>query len=137
LLISNTLQWLDQRDVEVPLALVAGESLPLKPGQVVSLHALTAAPKSLPALQSAAVLEPLHNGYYLLGQGDERRWVAVNTFSTAESDLREKGAETTTVGAPAPQIIGVGPWPLWTWLTLGALALFTGEWWLFHRRKTE
>ncbi len=82
------------------------------------------------------MLEPLRNGYYLLAEGEERRWLAVNTFNAGESDLRQPNA-TAASTAPALASPGVGPWPLWTWLTLGALALFTGEWWLFHRRKTE
>jgi hypothetical protein len=135
-LITNLLQWIDQREVDAPLAVSAGETLSLKPGQTVAIEPLTAPPKSEPPLQPAAVLEPLRNGYYLLGEGEERRWIAVNTFSAAESDLRQpKG--TNPPLAPAVGISLIGRWPIWTWLTLAALGLFTGEWWLFHRRKSE
>jgi hypothetical protein len=81
LLISNTLQWLDPRELDVPLALRAGESLPLKAGQRIAPSPITAPPKTAPTLISAPFLQPLHNGYYLLAEGDAQRWVAANTFS--------------------------------------------------------
>jgi hypothetical protein len=137
LLISNVLQWLDPRDVEAPVAVAAGDIIPLKPGQLVSDKAIVAPAKTLPPLRAAPVLEPLHNGYYLLGDGEERRWVAANTFSAAESDLRQTESQQAPKSRPALVFPNFGTWPLWTWLTLAALVLFTGEWWSFHRRKTE
>ena len=137
LLIGNTLQWLDQREVDIPLALKTGESLPLKAGVKIAPLPVTAAPKNPPELISAPLLQPLHNGFYLLANGDEQRWLAANTFSLEESNLQQPApAEPAEPSGSLPEI-GFGPWPLWTWLTLAALALFTGEWWLFHRRKTE
>ncbi len=137
LMISNTLQWLDQREVDIPLALKTGEALPLKAGQKIAPLPLTAPPKTAPQLVSAPLLQPLHNGFYLLADGDEQRWVAANTFNVEESNLQQPAAAQPVEQSGNLPAIGVGPWPLWTWLTLAALALFTGEWWLFHRRKTE
>jgi hypothetical protein len=34
-------------------------------------------------------------------------------------------------------LAGFAGWPLWQYLALAALVLFTIEWWLFHRRRTE
>ncbi len=136
LLMSNTLHWLAGNAPESTPSLCAGEILTLADAQRVSAMPFTAPPRSKDALPEpvlAGVFQPLHNGYYQLADSEGSRWIAVNTFSAAESDLRA-GASTPTEGV-IPQ--GAARWPLWHWLAAFAFALFTAEWWLFHRRKTE
>ena len=136
LLITNALQWLDARDSPHPQSLIAGESLPLTEAQSVSAEPLLTPPKKVPDMQETRIFQPLRNGFYLLADFAGQSWLAVNTFSPQESDLRfpetEKAESPTSVATS-----NLGPWPPWLWLTLAAFALFTGEWWLFHRRKTE
>jgi hypothetical protein len=110
LLITNTVRWLAGATTELPLATRAGEG------------------------------EHLQNGFFPVTHEGRAQWLAVNTFDEAESDLRF--AEST---APSPRaetklpvaLASFGAWPLWRYLALGALVLFTLEWSLFHRRRTE
>jgi hypothetical protein len=78
----------------------------------------------------------MHNGYYALSDGDTMRWIAVNTFSADESDLRASGGNTPT-SPPSVALASFSNWPFWRWLAFAAFALLVAEWWLFHRRKTE
>jgi hypothetical protein len=80
----------------------------------------------------------LKNGFHEHRQPDgASTWTAVNTFDERESDLRLAKSEAAPLGAlRAPRVV-LGGWPLWPWLALAAALLFTGEWWLFHRRRTE
>ena len=83
--------------------------------------------------------QPQQNGFYEWEHGNRHEWIAVNTFSEAESDLRHAAVSPTSV-IPGPTFSFHTPfaaWPLWRWLALGAVALFTMEWSLFHRRRTE
>jgi hypothetical protein len=77
---------------------------------------------------------PLHNGFYRVADPEGDRWIAVNTFSEEEANTRIPASLSSLPPAPAAL---PGSWTPWQWLALTALALFTGEWWLFHRRKTE
>ena len=136
LLMSNTLHWLAGDAPESTPALLAGEMLTLTDTQRVSATPLTATPRAkdaLPAPSIAGVFQPLHNGYYQLDDAEGSRWLSVNTFSAAESDLRS----TTNAGATSATAQPIARWPLWHWLAGLAFVLFTAEWWLFHRRKTE
>ena len=131
LLMSNTLHWLAGDAPESSPALLAGEMLTLTDTQRVS-----AAPRgkdALPEPSVAGVFQPLHNGYYQLADAEGSRWLAVNTFTAAESDLRTTPSAGTTSATAQP----IARWPLWHWLAGLAFVLFTAEWWLFHRRKTE
>jgi hypothetical protein len=78
------------------------------------------------------------NGFYEVRASDgSAQWRAVNTFDERESDLRLATGEAAAASAlQAPRVV-LGGWPLWPWLALAAALLFTGEWWLFHRRQTE
>jgi hypothetical protein len=78
------------------------------------------------------------NGFHEVKAEDgSAAWVAVNTFDERESDLRLVKGEAASGGVVrAPRVV-LGGWPLWPWLALAAALLFTGEWWLFHRRQTE
>ncbi len=133
LLISNTLQWLHSPRPTPPSALRAGETLVLPAGSQV-----TGPDGAAVALSpQRPLLQPRHNGFYSVSSDGEERWLAVNTGSEAESDLRITPAANAL---PAPTLAGVPPFlvrPPWQWLTLAALLLLFLEWWLFHRRRTE
>ena len=141
LLISNTLQWLAGDAAETPRAFTAGETIPLGAGETVWTVPQTkfirdARPE--PAQLTSGFFQPLASGFYLLQQPGSARWIAVNTFSEVESDLRSDSIP----GGPAPglrpiALPALGGWPLWRYLALAAFALFAFEWWLYHRRRTE
>lgn len=110
LLITNTVHWLSGASVDLPTALRAGENGSLK------------------------------NGFFPTTRDGHPEWLAVNTFDEAESDLRfaPSSATASHAGAKLPAALtNFSAWPLWRYLALGALALFTLEWSLFHRRRTE
>jgi hypothetical protein len=88
--------------------------------------------------QASGPSENQRNGFHEHRAPDgTAKSVAVNTFDEHESDLRlAKGEASTASGLQAPRVV-LGGWPLWPWLALAAAVLFTGEWWLFHRRQTE
>jgi hypothetical protein len=141
LLISNTLHWLAGEEAAPVLSRRAGETLPLAAGESV-----LPAPQSpwKPAAQPATealvreLFQPLTNGFYQIQTREGSRWLAVNTFSEADSDLRTPN--TPTVTAPSLPIISLTNftgWPLWQYLAAAALALLVLEWFLFHRRRTE
>jgi hypothetical protein len=140
LLMSNTVHWLAGGAAAAPLSLATGEALPLGEGETVWSKAQTSGtgPAQPPATELVSGLfQPLANGFYLMNQPGEARWMAVNTFSEAESDLSTgtppgAAASTWRLGA-----VGFAGWPLWQYLAIAALLLFTAEWWLFHRRRTE
>ena len=140
LLMNSTLHWLAGDRTDSLAALACGETLALVEGQSVAADPLTAPPKPRDKPQPTSIIgffEPLRNGFYQLNDNGTTRWLAVNTFSTAESDLRTPaGIETPPVAIPTP-FAGFRGLPLWQWLALAAFALISAEWWLFHRRKTE
>ena len=141
LLISNTLQWLAGDAAETTRAFTAGETIPLGAGETLWTVPQTkfirdARPES--AQLASGFFQPLASGFYLLQQPGSARWIAVNTFSEAESDLRSDSIPS----GPAPSLrpitlAALGGWPLWRYLALAAFALFAFEWWLYHRRRTE
>ncbi len=136
LLMSNTLHWLSGEPAEPVTSCLAGETLPLAEGERAGAEPLTAPPHGpLPEGTITRAFQPLRNGYYPVTAGDATRWLAVNTFSAAESDLRIAGGESA--GAEAARVPVLGSVAPWQWLSLVALTLFTLEWWLFHRRRTE
>ena len=139
LLMTNATRWLAGESRATIAGVIAGEQVSLAPGAIISTEAhtsLEAQPD--PAKTSNGFFQPLHNGFHLVTENGASSWVAVNTFSEAESDLRGGDASTN---APAPLPIaflaGFSGWPLWQYLAFAALVLFTIEWWLFHRRRTE
>jgi hypothetical protein len=141
LLITNTLHWLTGDETTPILSRRAGEALPLAAGESVRIDPQSPWKKDVnPASAPVArtLFEPLVNGFYEWQTREGPRWLAVNTFSEAESDLR---AVTTPSGAgltlPEVSLARLADWPLWQYLAAAALALFALEWWLFHRRRTE
>ena len=137
LLMSNTLHWLSGDQAETRPSTVAGETVFLGPGERAAGEPITTLPagNAVPVTTLERSFQPLRNGYYAVNSGETTRWLAVNTFSAAESDLRASGGDSpnaTTFSTPALAAV-----PPWQWLSLAALLLFTAEWWLFHRRRTE
>jgi len=122
--------WLAGTEFEPRLPMRCGETLTLAPDEsIVASPAIT------------GFFQPLQNGFYELDRGGRREWIAVNTASEQESDLR--GASGATMRqAEGGQLSRVAAswfpsWPPWRYLALGAICLATVEWSLFHRRRTE
>jgi len=141
LLISNTLHWLAGEDSAPVLSRRAGETLPLTDGAAIGTQSRTPWQDynaTDPGATVRELFQPLTNGFYQIKIREESRWLAVNTFSEEDSDLR--AANTPTTAAPALPMISLAhfaSWPLWQYLAAAALALLVLEWWLFHRRRTE
>ena len=141
LLISNTLHWLAGENAVIAHSLTAGETLALAANETISTQPQTLSPPGSPATPTKSArdfFQPLTNGFYALTTAEGPRWLAVNTFSEAESDLRTAPAPPPT--APTLPAISLAPftaWPIWRHLALAAFALLACEWWLFHRRRTE
>ena len=141
LLISNALHWLAGEEVAPVLSKRAGETISLAPDESIQSEPQTPWKKDAkpaPPVIAHDLFQPLQNGFYQWQTRDGPRWLAVNTFSDAESDLRTASAPA----APAPTLPMVSlatfeSWPLWQYLAAAALLLFAFEWWLFHRRRTE
>ncbi len=139
LLMSNTLQWLAGESTEAPLALAAGETLALAPDESVASEPLTSPDAPAPKEFMRGFFQPLRQGYYQRLRPGGADWIAVNTFSEAESDLRkaQPGGESARSPSRAVSLASVTGWPLWRYLALAAFALLALEWRLFHRRRTE
>lgn len=142
LLISNTLHWLIGEEAVSMLNRRAGDSLPLAAGESVQVEAQNPWKKETPGgSRSASVhdlFQPLSNGFYAWQTHDGPRWLAVNTFNEAESDLRiAHPAAGSGLTLPSVSLARLAGWPLWQYLAAAALLLFALEWWLFHRRRTE
>ena len=139
LLMSNAVHWLAGETSGRIVSVLAGGNVPLAEGASISMEPLTSPDAKPDAAKFASdAFQPLHNGFYQVQQPGGAGWLAVNTFSEAESDLRGSGTAANAPAAlPTPSLAGFTGWPLWQHLALAALALFTIEWWLFHRRRTE
>ncbi len=141
LLISNTLHWLAGEEAAPVLSRRAGEALPLTKGETAIDMPETPWKKALPASAEAArreLFQPLTNGFYQIQSRDGNRWLAVNTFSEEDSDLRAASASVTAAPMlPVITLARFAGWPLWQYLAAAAFALLVMEWWLFHRRRTE
>lgn len=108
LLITNTIHWLAGASTDAPSALRAGENQHLK------------------------------NGFYPITHDSRTEWLAVNTFDGTESDLSfDRPAADIAQTLTSAQFTPLLTWPFWRYLALAALVLFTLEWSLFHRRRTE
>lgn len=142
LLVHNTLTWLTGRgDPAADTSTRAGDSVALKPGETVwTLPQRSFAP--LPPVIPPAdwirdLWQPTAAGFYLCRtpEGHER-WIAVNTVDREMSTLNGPAAkQTATARNLTPLRLPV--WPPWIYLALAAFALCVGEWWSFHRRRTE
>ena len=140
LLMNSTLRWLAGDPSDSLPSLNCGETLALAQNQSVATDPLTAPPKPGGKPQPTSVtgfFEPQRNGFYQLNDNGTTRWLAVNTFSAAESDLRAPGESNAPPVAISMPLAGIRGLPIWQWLAIAAYILISAEWWLFHRRKTE
>ncbi len=141
LLIHGTVQWLAGERADALPALSAGEVWQIPGGKSVTSTPLTVPPGArTPASQEPQVtgfFQPLRNGFYQITGDGPARWLAVNTFSAAESDLRADGGSDVRTATQSMSVAVLHGWPPWHWLALSALVLIVAEWRLFHRRKTE
>ncbi len=136
LLMNNTLHWLAGEQSGMQQSAQSGETITLTEGQRISANPVTSENEPVSKPDIAHFFRPMNNGYYALSDGDNMRWIAVNTFSADESDLRTSGGNIQT----SPPSIALGSfsnWSFWRWLAFTAFALLVAEWWFFHRRKTE
>jgi len=139
LLMSNAIHWLAGDRAASAISVKAGQPFPLSGDESVETKPGATDPQTR---QAAHVFAPLMNGFYEVHSPAQSRssWAAVNTFDEAESNLNTAAspAKSVTASAAVPSMVTAGfDWPLWQYLTLTAIALFTLEWWLFHRRRTE
>lgn len=141
LLMANTLHWLAGEAVAPMLGRQAGEILPLAEGETITSipqNPWSPATKPDPNAVARDLFQPLTSGFYQLNTRDGARWLAVNTFSDQESDLRiADAAPAPAVTLPSLPLARLTGWPLWQYLAAAALLLLALEWWLFHRRRTE
>ena len=141
LLIHGTVQWLAGERSDTAAAFTTGEVFQIPAGKSVAPTPLTAPPDARTAkLQQPPItgfFQPLRNGFCQIADAGSKGWLAVNTFSAAESDLRTGAAGSTPADAVPSPVSMLHGWPPWQWLALGAIALLIAEWRLFHRRKTE
>jgi hypothetical protein len=110
LLVTNTVHWLAGGTAKAPVAFRAGEGGMVK------------------------------NGFFPIDHDGRTEWIAVNTFDENESDLSGPSASASAPIVSSSLRNALTPmltWPLWRYLAIGDLALFTLEWSLFHRRRTE
>ncbi|MEQ1861821.1 MAG: BatA and WFA domain-containing protein [Chthoniobacteraceae bacterium] len=104
-----------------------------------TVHWLAGTNVELPTAVRAAERAPFTNGFIPQTREGRAEWLAVNTFDEAESNLLFDAAPKDPA-TPLPYrnaLAGFAAWPFWRYLALGALVLFTLEWSLFHRRRTE
>ncbi len=136
LLISNTVHWLSGDEPDAMPSLTAGQTMNLSPAQKVSAEPMTTWPRDgqVHPANLAGAFRPMRNGFYHVAESGVSRWVAVNTFSESESDLRSAEKSSAATAQPVASLTG---WPLWQWLAIAAFALLIAEWWAHHRRRTE
>lgn len=127
LLVTNTIHWLADARENTGRSLRAGEVLALSDSEQIVEPPIS------------GFFQPLRNGFFESQRDTQHEWIAVNTFNEEESNLQHAKivAETSRVSAIPQVMSSFASWPVWRWLALGALALFTAEWSLFHRRRTE
>ncbi len=136
LLMNNTLHWLAGEQSATQQSAQCGETITLSEGQRIATTPVISESDTPQKPDTARFFQPVHIGYYALGDGDTTRWIAVNTFNADESDLRASGGNTAA-SQPANALASFSNWPFWRGLAFTAFALLVAEWWLFHRRRTE
>lgn len=138
LLMSNTIQWLAGEVERGPRSALAGDLLTLAENErIVPEPEAGKTPRPEPLRTDTFV--PFKNGFYEIRRPDRTTWLAVNTFSQSESNLLTTPAPPSdrTPFLNETSLVPVTAWPVWFYLALAALFLFTLEWFLYHRRKTE
>lgn len=157
LLISNTVHWLAHSESETAGLAECGHAVVLAAHEIAQPEPDSAAASgvsggSTPLRQPRTItnaahgiggsFQPLRNGFYRIDQtgaaAESHRWLAVNTANDAESNLQSSAATPSTGHGFVPRSLArITSGALWQWFALAAFALLTGEWWLFHRRRTE
>ena len=142
LLMANTLGWLAGENVEPAPSARTGETIMLGADETIQSEPrknMSDAPEAA-SPQVRGVFRPEKNGWYLRENSSRKTWLAVNTFSESESDLRFASA-SSSAGELARgarfSVAALIAWPFWFYLALTAFALFALEWRLFHQRHTE
>lgn len=142
LLVHNTLNWLSARgDPVADASARVGDSVPLKPGEMVWTRPQRSyapmPPVIPPAEWKRGLWQPTAAGFYLCRTPEGReRWIAVNTGDREMSALNGVAPPQTAPPRDLPPV-RLPVWPPWIYLALAAFALCVGEWWSFHRRRTE
>lgn len=142
LLVHHTLAWLTARgDPAADASVRAGDSVPLPPGEMVWTRPQRSFAPLPPTIRPAEwrrdLWQPAGAGFYLCrtANGPER-WIAVNPGDREMSALNGVGPRQTEAARNLTPV-RLPVWPPWIYLALAALALCLGEWWSFHRRRTE
>lgn len=133
LFVSNALHWLAGRNADAAFGYSAGQTYLPSEGEKVSGE-----PQALPGSAATLTESPVFlrkNGFYEVREpGKEApRWIAVNTASRDESDLRKTEANRNILFL-SQSWTSLHPWQ---WLAFAALLLMLVEWLLHHRRVTE
>lgn len=133
--VSNVVRWLAGRGQTGADSWKAGQSYLPAAGEKIALdpRETPAAPADPAPSLTEAPLRLKKQGYYEVRDPNQVRWIAVNTASAEESDLRQSAQS-------APGLLdGAAPGGLllWQWIALLALLLLLAEWWLHQRRITE
>lgn len=128
LFVSNVIRWLTGHDQAPPPPLRAGQTFLPENGEQIARR-----PNDPTASDfSNAPVRLVSNGFYAVRHEGATRWVAVNTASAEESDLRTASSTQGPLVNALPG--GLLPWQILAALALGLLLL---EWWLHQRRITE
>ena len=137
LFISNVVHWLAGRSPAGENGMSAGQTYVPAEGEKISLHPQLEKETAKLAGEAPSLTEaPLRlkqNGFYEVRSARAARWIAVNTASREESDLRTAQANRSTLFLHRGWI----SLHLWQWLAMAGLALILIEWRLHHRRVTE
>ncbi len=130
LLIHGTLDWLSGEHAESASSPVAGEVIALPQGRSIAPVPLIAPPVSRDVKAQPGVtgfFQPMQNGFYEISDAESKRWIAVNTFSAAESDLRDERSAYQQSALHAQNQKAVSSVPSSTAPTTGSPAQATGR----------
>ncbi len=137
LFVSNVVHWLAGRSGGGADALTAGQTYVPAENEKIEKHPREKAGELANEAPSLTE-EPVRlkkNGFYEVRTADSERvrWLAVNTASREESDLREAKSNRLAVAWS----LGWGGLHPRQWLAPAAFVLMVAEWFLHHRRITE
>ena len=136
ILIANALNWLSggmQRASSLTRTVSTGAVVAAK-GEVTAEYA-DGARRKLTEASQAEVLCPLRVGVYHVEREEGSLDIAANLLDEAETNLRPgnslRFAHQEVKQRLSPSLVKS---ELALWFLLAALAILTGEWWLYHRR---
>lgn len=143
LLMANTIHWLAGSAAPEPRAVRVGETVALAPGETLWPEPHTGPGPAAARRDSAQGVresfQPAKSGFYQIDQpSGSPVWLVANTGDDRESNLLfDANSPIAQTPWPPAFIISAAGWPLWQYLALAAVILLMGEWFLFHRRRTE